>query len=373
MIFWIFFLCTCYLLLMVYNSTRISEKQKVYALLGLMFVCVYFSTFRDGVGTDYTAYQTNCEIQRNYGEFWLLTEPFPELLYSLCYNSKISAVLFFFVTSSIICVSSLWVYSKFKYFCIAGFLFITYTNLFLSSLNLVRQFTAASIVLFATYYFVMKKKSPLFFLFVFLAFLWHKSALLSVFIYFLRQKDFNTFLGLLVLLISWIAPVDRIFNIPIIGDVLDALNYLNYSTYEKESYSRTSLVNLYVHLIIIISIAGKSKIKNEDDRRNFNIALKLSLLSVIFCNISANSLPFAYRYGIFFSAYLPILFSYLPVIIGKTFAKTIVFIPILFLLLLVLSGKRNDRVFCPQRVLPLESVYDENYHPYENPEYIFIE
>lgn len=367
MIIWFLFLTICYLLLIGYENPKINNKRKSYILVGLMLLCVYFSAFRDGLGSDYTAYQSYCERVVYHSSSWLLMEPFPALLYSLCYNTSLSAVLFFLVTSIIICVSSLWIYSRFQNFYLAAFLFLTYTNLYLASFNLVRQFTAASIVLLATYYFVMKNKSPLFFLFVILAFLWHKSAILCVFIYFLGQKRFNSFFWIFAIILSWIAPINLLFNIPIIGDLFNVLNYMDNVSHSEASYSRTSLSNIYMHIMLLICMIGKSKIKG-DDKPFFYISLKLSIISVLFCNISANSIPFAYRYGIFFSTFLPILFSYLPSVINKSTAKLLVFIPITVLLCTVLVSRMGDRVFCPQRILPIESIYDKYYHPYENPE-----
>lgn len=370
MFIWILFLSICYILLIVYEKYKTNNKQKLYILVGLMFICVYFSAFRDGLGPDYTAYQSYCERFVYNSANWLLIEAFPAFLYSFCYNTQISAVLFFLVTSLITCVLSLWVYSRFKNFYLAAFFFLTYTNLYLASFNLVRQFAASALVLFATYYFVMKKKNPLFFVFVFLAFLWHKSAILCVPIYFLGQNKFNSGLWVGAILLSWIVPVDQILKVPIIGDLLTVLDYSE-NISRQVSYTRTSLSNLYMHFLLFICIASKNKVK-DIDRSYFNIALKLSILSVMFCNISANSLPFAYRYGIFFSVFLPILFSYLPVLIDKSTAKLFIYIPLLVLLLVVLYNQMDNRVYCPDRILPIESIYDRYYHPYVNPDVVLI-
>lgn len=367
MLIWILFLTVCYILLSVYNHSRFNNRQKTFFLVSLMVVCVYFSTFRDGLGSDYTAYQYYCERGGFNLEVGMLLEPIPELLYLFCYNSNISAVFFFFITSTIICVLSLLVYSKFDNFYLSAFLFLTYTNLFLASFNLVRQFTAASIILLGTYYFVMKKKSPVFFAFVFLAFLWHKSSILCVLIYFLKRENFNTTIWVIALILSWIAPVNLLFNIPIIGNLFGMLNYLENLGISSSAYTKTSLANIYMHIMLIVFMVQRRNVK-EEDSDNFNIALKLSIISVMFSNISANSLPFAYRYAIYFSVFLPILFSYLPSVINKKTAKVIVFIPITVLLFTVLIGQINNRVFCPQRILPIESVRDAEYHPYINPE-----
>ena len=213
----------------------------------------------------------------------------------------------------------------------------------------------------------MKKRSPWFFLFVLLAFLWHKSAIFSIIIFFLRRKKINSLLWIFILFTSWVFPADLLYNIPIVGDMFNTLNYMDYFSYDELAYSKTSITNLYMHFMILLCLFYKNKVKGND-KVCFNLTLKLSIVGLIFFNISANSMAFAYRLGIFFSVFLPILFSYLPTLINKDFAKTIVYIPILFLLFVVLVNKKDDRVYCPERILPIESIFDDNYHPYENPE-----
>ena len=103
------------------------------------------------------------------------------------------------------------------------------------------------------------------------------------------------------------------------------------------------------------------------DKEHFFFALKMSAISIICSNISAGDLPFAYRYAIFCSVYIPILFSYLPMIIERRLISFAVYIPLCVLIWTVLYNKQNDRIYCPQQILPIESILDENYHPYQNP------
>ncbi len=366
MVYWLFFLFIMYVLLGHYGK---SSNQKLLLLL-IVFVAVFFSTFRDGLGVDYTAYKSYCESNWTNSIGWLLTEPIPASIYSFCYNSSFSAVVFFFITSLLTCGFSFWVYSRYDNFWLAAFVFLTYTNLYLMSFNLVRQFVASSLVLFGTYLFVIKKKSPWFFLFVLLAFLWHKSSIISVFIYFLNDKKINPAFWFFAIILSWTFPVDLLFNIPFFNDIIAVLDYTENLTYNRESYSRTSISNLYVHYIIFFLFINSKNLQEYmgEDNKGFFLVLKLSIISIIFSNISANSLPFAYRYAIFFSPFLPLLFTYLPTIADKKTVFSLAVIPVFILLMLLLTLKMDDRLYCPQRILPIESVFDDYYNPYENPD-----
>lgn len=371
MIIWIFFLLICYLLIGYYDKS----KHKSCLLFLIIAILVYFATFRDGLGMDYSAYKDYCERERLYSVGWLLMEPIPAALYNFCYNTSFSAIVFFFVSALITCAASIWVYSRFNNFWLSAFIFITYTNLYLASFNLVRQFAASSLILLGTYLFVIKRKSPWFFLFLFMAFLWHKSAILAVFIYFLNDEKFHPTLWIFALLMSWFIPFDLIMKIPFLGNALEVLNYSDNLTHvgsAASAYSKTSISNLYMHFIAILLVLSRKKVAclTGEGKNGFYIALKLSIVSIIFCNISANSLPFAYRYAIFFSPFVPLAFSYLPYIFGKNAAKVMVFIPFFILLMTLLSLRIDDRIYCPERILPIESVFDKNYHPYENPNVI---
>ncbi len=368
MIYWILFLSLIYCIISLYEKNR----NKRLLLFLIIFIAVYFATFRDGLGMDYSTYKFHCENSSVGSINWLLAEPFPQFIYNFCYNTKYSAVIFFFITSALICGISFWVYSRFNNFWLSAFVFITYTNLYISSFNLVRQYVASSIILLGTYLFVIKKKSPWFFLFVLLAFLWHKSAIICVFIYLISDRKFNSYIWIALLLLSWLLPIDLILKIPYLGDALEIFNYTDYLSYNNESYSRTSLVNLYMHFMVLYFIIKNKNLKNREiiENNGFYMALKLTIISIIFSNISANSLPFAYRFAMFFSPFIPLLFSFLPKVSNNKTSIVLVVIPIIVLLMVFLTLNINERIYCPQRILPIESIYDKYYKPFENPYWV---
>lgn len=369
MLIWFIFFLVSYFIIFIYDSSK-SKRNKIFFYFLFLFVIIYFAAFRDGLGMDYTAYKSYCERDVLRSASILLTEPLAAILESFCYYTNFSAVIFFFVTSAITCILCLWVYKQYNYAYIAFFVFITYTNLYLSSLNLVRQFVASSLIVFGTYYFIIRKKNILFFFFIFLAFLFHKSSIFLFFIYFLKKNDYNPLLWTILLFGSWVINIQPLFNIPIIREIFISTNYLDYLNYDATAYSKTSLSNLYMHFIILYFLWNKNHIMKMADNNSCILSLKLSIISVICANFSAGDLPFAYRFTVFFSVFIPILFSFLPQLTNKNLAKTIIYIPLIILIWSVLIGQRNNRIYCPNRILPIESIYDENYRPYENPDVI---
>lgn len=371
MLIWFCFFVVVYLLIYKYDNS-ISSRQKITFGVLFLITIVYFSAFRDGMGTDYTAYKSYCE--RDVYRFGSLLgqEPLAALLQSFCYNTNFSAVIFFLVTSTLICTLCTWVYTKYNNAYIALFVFVTYTNLYLASFNLVRQFVAASFILIGAYYFILQKKSPLFFACVFVAFLFHKSAIVFVLIYLLRKSELNPIIWTIIILASWVVDLQPLFNIPFIHDLVVYSDYQSYLSYNEHAYSRFSLSNLYMHAITLALIWNCKKIKDVDNYEHFIFALKLTAISIICSNFSAGSLAFAYRFTNYSSVFIPILFTFLPNLIGRKMIPFVAYIPICLLLWNLLLNGQNDRIYCPQRILPIESIFDNYYKPYDNPDVIIL-
>lgn len=367
MLIWFCFFVVVYFLIYKHNSTAVTTQKNIYYILFLL-ITIYFSAFRDGLGSDYTAYKFYCERDVIMAGSLLAQEPLAIAIEYFCYQTDFSAVIFFLITSVITCSLTTWIYTKYNNAYIALFFFLTYTNLYLSSLNLVRQFTAASLILFGAYYFILKKKSPMFFLFVFIAFLFHKSSAVFVLIYFLRTSNIKPITWTVIILASWFVSIQPIFNIPFIRDLLILSDYQSYLSYDVTSYSKFSLINLYMHVFVLMFIWYHKKLSNVENKEHFYFVLKMTAISIIFSNISANDLPFAYRYAIFCSVFIPILFTFLPNILDRKLIPIVIYVPLCIVIWTVFYNRRDDRVYCPQQILPIESVFDRYYKPYENSE-----
>lgn len=365
---WLFFLTYVYIIIACHRNAK-SQKSKNKLLVLLIISLTYFSAFRDGLGMDYSGYQYMCEHEWIYTKVWWLIEPLANALQNFCLYTDFSAVIFFLVTSAIVCAFSIWVYSKFPNFYLAAFIFITYTNLYLATFNIVRQSVAAAIILLGTYLFIIKNKSPWFFCFVLLGFFFHKSAIVFVLLYFLKKDDYSISGLIAILVITYFVNLKPLFGLPIISDFLNLTEYSEYLTYSKDAYDKLSMSNFYLHFLIIFIISQKKYIIQFEDKESLIYALKMSVLALASANMSANSLPIAYRFAMFFSFFLPISLSYLPRLIKPWLARIVIYVPLLILLLNLLFSRIDDRIYCPERILPLNSIFDENYRPYENPDF----
>lgn len=369
MVIWLIFLTLVYILIACHHNAKSPKRKKVFLVL-LIISLTYFSAFRDGLGMDYTGYKYMCENQWLDVKAWWLTEPLASALESFCLNTNFSAVIFFLVTSAIVCSFSLYVYSKFPNFYLAAFVFITYTNLYLATFNIVRQSVAAAIILLGTYLFILKKRSPLFLCFVILAFFFHKTAIVFAFLYFLKKDNYSIFGLIAILAVTYFVNLKPLFGLPIISDFLTITEYSEYLTYSRDAYSKFSLSNIYLHVLIIFIISQKKRIMQFCDKDSLIYALKMSVFALASANLSANSLPIAYRFAMFFSFFLPIALSYLPRLIKPQLARVVIYMPLLILLFTLLTLRIDDRIYCPNKILPLNSIYDDNYHPYENPDFV---
>lgn len=86
---------------------------------------------------------------------------------------------------------------------------------------------------------------------------------------------------------------------------------------------------------------------------------------LILNNLATGSLTITYRLAVFFVLFVPLLLTKLPLVINKSIACCLIVIPMLSLMLIRLSI--GDRLTVPDRILPIESIYDKYYKPYENP------
>lgn len=368
MIFWIGLFILEIVLLYLYKTTS-SNKRKGVILWCLILSLVYFSGFRDGLGMDYSSYQELCEREVfSIDSFFLLSEPVFRGLQSFCYNTEFSAVILFLVSAFLTCSCSLLTYSKFENFTLAAIVFIFFTDIFLSSMNIVSQFAAAGVILLGYYPLIKERnrRNILYAIFaIFCATLLHLSSIFMIVPLFFNSDRININLWILLIVASYIIPVDIIFRIPIIGDILELLNYSNYTDYATVGLSKLSLTNLYMHLLLIPFIINIKSIKTKKNATEYFTLLKMYAMYLILNNLSTGSITITYRLAVFFVLFLPLLLAKLPNLINKQLAYTIIIIPLLILMSLRLSS--GDKLTVPDRILPLESILDKHYNPYSNP------
>lgn len=364
MIYWILFLLIEYSLLFFYHIEKNSRKRS-YIVFALAVIAVYFAGFRDCLGADYEGYRDWCERNRyNAYDIWFLSEPLLDIITEFCANTKFSAVIFFSIMGAATSIPAFFVYSKSKNFPLAAFVYLTYTGIYLFSFNIVRQFAASGLCLCAAYFLTKDKNkynSLMFIAFVLLASLIHKSSLLFLLTYFVTGKDLNIKLWLTLLMSSILIPFANIPGFSVVSNVIDAMDYTVYLDYSSFSVSKTSLSNIYMHLLLLPFFLNKNKIMLLARYERYVFAVKMYVIFLICNNMSANGLDIAYRIGIFFVLFVPIALSVLPEIMDKRLSYIIIIIPLLFLFFYIGLG---NPLFVPDKMLPLNSIFDSVYYKF---------
>lgn len=365
MFLWIIFLLFEYTLLFFYEKEA-DDKKRILLVSCIALLAVYFAGFRDCLGMDYDGYRDWCERDRflNY-DTWLLSEPLLEIIRSFCANTEFSAVVFFVIMAALTSLPAIFVYSKCDNFALAAFIYLTYTGLYLFSFNIVRQFAAGGICILASYYLLKEKslKNTLIFVgLVITASLIHKSSLIFILVYFVSTKDYNTKAIVAILIASFIIPVGKLPGVNVVAGLIDAMDYTTYLNYETHSVSKTSLSNLYMHIMIIPFLLNKDKLMQLEGAHNYVFALKMFVLFLVCNNMSANGMQIAYRIGIFFVMFVPMILSILPRVINRQIAWFLIIPPLVFLFFVI--GLSNPLVV-PDKMLPLNSILDSVYIHYK--------
>lgn len=369
MIFWLIFLSSIFLLLGIYSTVK--KKQKIYIFAVIVFIVIYFSAFRDGLGMDYKGYVEHCKTIRLIpSDNYFFSEPLSIYFTNYIYKSQFSYVLFFLITSVIINYLCLYVYSKTTNFSIATFFYICYAGLYILSFNVVRQFVAASLFLFASYlwYTGIQERQKLLkqifaLLIVCTSFLIHKSSIILIPILIFSRGLIKPQIACLVLVLSYIIPFTKL---PIFGQFMNILEFINYDIYEDYDtiiVTKYSLSNIYLNVLcvtIIISLHNKLKRWNNENITKDIISLyKYSNNMILFCmisyNLSANGFAIMYRMAIYFIVFFPILVGILPKLINKKLAYFLILIPPIILLSTKFIG--NNSLFLPSKILPIISIF----------------
>lgn len=365
MIYWIVFLFLEYILLLTFTSSK-KTGARTFILFLIILLAVYFAGFRDCLGMDYEGYRNNCERDRLLSDAsWLIDEPLYELVRNFCATTQFSAVIFFIVFAALTSVPTLIVYSKYENFFLAGFVYFTYTGLYLFSFNIVRQFASAGLLVLAAYYLLKddKKGKLIFVALVLLSALFHKSALFFLPVMFLGTKSYNPHLIVILVVLSFILPVTQIMGLGRIVEVLNMMDYDIYIDYSTSTISKYSLTNLYLHIMMIPFLFRAKEVASLKNGNMYVFAIKMYAICLMCNNLAANDVAIAYRIAIMFSMYIPLVFSILPIIIGnRQLGNVLIIVPLLILFFAI--GLSNPLVV-PDKMLPLNSIWDAVYQKFQ--------
>lgn len=246
------------------NDINIMQPKFSVSLRLAILLLVLLSSLRFDVGWDYMAYHetivlgriTNIVLNREYLTIFLinLARKFqmPQIYFAI--NSILSIYLI---------MSTIRRYSK--DYWVSLFLFVTFPLFFLNSLSVIRNFTAISIMFYGFKY-IEDKKFVKYLLTVIIASLFHKSAIIAISFYFLRNIKLRRSTYFLVLMLA-----------PLLSNILNqiVINYFpKYSGYTRLTNSQAGTkAIIFLIFIGIISIIFKERMisKSSVFRMYYNI------------------------------------------------------------------------------------------------------
>lgn len=383
MIYWILlFLCEC-VLAHIYQKVKTKSRKAVMGsvnktkksgtvkseslvLFLMVAILVYFAGFRDGLGVDYTAYQFYCETPSSLSSLWFLDEPIMKALYDFCFRTRFSAVIFFLLTSLAIYGIIVHVYSLDENFLLLFFFFLFCLDYFMTSLTLPRQFVVSAIFLLGGQYLLKEKRWTFFFLMI-VSFLIHRSSIVLLPVLFIKKDDYHPGIIALLIVFSIVLPISRLLSFGVVGSIFELLDYSVYMDYDVDSVNKFSTYNMLMHLLFLPLLLNKKRIMHLPNKEKYIFSIKMMATYLICNNISANNIPIFYRMSFYFIPFVPIALSALTKLFDARIARFVILLPVLFLLCFQLINFSNNRLYVPNKILPLNSIVDQNYHPYQNP------
>lgn len=346
--YWLALLSITILLLFAdYKSGNTTFKY--ICRISLIISVTYFSAFRDGLGSDYNQYIVRLSyVDLEHFSFDFFSEPSFWLLSYIINKSMLSEVFYFAFMSVCTIVPLLICFYKSPNPENSILLFLLFPGCgFMQSFNVIRQFCAAAIIMVGLF-LLYKHKNRYFIILTLLAMLFHKSAILVLFVPLLLKLNFHNKKILLVLLL--VSYFSQFINVDLSWIHLDDERYNEYFVINEGKQSTTIFVAITLILAYIIT---QSERFIETDFDEF--VYKLSYCGVILYNFSSWNYSLS-RVALYFTPFLFILLA-LPMKKQKMYS-IIVNSLFLFLFLFVIISAKSNPMVVPSRILPVNSLFD---------------
>lgn len=255
------------ILISLFLSTKIKKERYNKYLQVFIFIFLFsISAFRYYVGTDFGGYRgvykavivgkyKNYGFERGYDLLMYITKIFSENYQAI------------FVITSLIIVGLIFLSIKrnSSNFYLSIFLFVS-MYFYFNSFNVVRQFIAISLICYSLKY-VEEKKPINFILLILLATTFHKTSIITLLLYFI--KDFKV--SKKTYIIGGLLTVAIIPLVPIMIEIFVNIfpKYLLYLTFPKSS--GLSATGIIILAIFILSIVVKEELVRKNSMNNLYI------------------------------------------------------------------------------------------------------
>jgi transmembrane protein EpsG len=321
-IFWLVILFTTSILklstdLSKNNVNRVfSKRMKYFSIIISLFILVALSGLRSSIGdTGYYMYSyKNLTIDfssllsyRDFGfiVYQLVLKQFFHHPQALIFITALITLVLIFKTINRYTIS----------ISFSVFLFIT-SGIYLSSMNGIRQFLAASIIFYATP-IMFNRKMWKYILIVLIASTIHNSALIMIPVYFFAKIELSQKMVLFLLAVVTMVSVRFYDFFNIFSIILENTNYgLYIDSFGSISYDGANFLRIaFSALPVILSLLYRKKLLQKLEY--FNYYFNFTVLNFIFMIFASNNWLFA-RMGFYFSLYNLLL---IPAILSICFAN----------------------------------------------------
>lgn len=253
-------------------------------LLTITLILVFVAGFRYFVGADFGAYYRFAD---NYAPNWLSTlkeldEPGFPVLGAIIKLFTTDGAVFIFITAAFTVSSILAITFKYTDTYLFSALLFMFTGVWHGSFNGVRQFFATAIICLG-HRLILDKKLFKYLLCVFVAFLFHKSAIIMVIPYFMLRKKINLSNILLLTIGSIILLYNYEFIFSFIGGLKESEIVIEEGSYYLNQVNILRVLVCIVPAVFCLFIYMKSE-KTKEKTFYLNCLILYALLSVIGMN-----------------------------------------------------------------------------------------
>lgn len=203
--------------------------------------------------------------------------------------------------------------------------------LFAQSCNILRQYVALSFCLIALCYLLKSNSIMKFISFVFIGFLFHKTALIFLVVIPLKYIKFSKLTALILICLFILVNPLLPYFVKVVDFIFSGVNYLKYLNISSNLFTFENILSLFVMLVVVLLlIIFKNRIeKQTENKEEYSYYSNIFLIFVGLFIMSMFTTELVNRIAIFF---MPSVFFIIPIIL-KTFKPYTKKLMICFLML----------------------------------------
>lgn len=349
-IWFLFYIVELFFVSLAYLTKDPRGKKILYSVSAL--IAIYFSAFRNGLGTDYKGYLEIIDSPYNYGE------PLFNYIKNIIVETNFSPV-FFFAFCSIVTIWLFWKYLDDKnneFASLSIVIFLSLPGLYFNTFNIVRQYFAAAIFIYSLKY-IQSRQLIQYTLCIAFSCTMHYSSIILFPLYFVLNKKYSV---IEYLIFTIIIGVIAFALEPILNTlILLSDRYSVYLDSATEGAGKSTITFLCLILLVIYFLKSKQSKKTVEESPYMVMTVNMFILYTIFSLITYINFYF-YRIAFYFGASICVM---MPFVLGKIFkdrklvTMICLFFSFVYFFSFIVNGKDNVEI-CPENILPISTLFD---------------